>query len=44
MSRRDFLVLYVCVAKLEYICYAVNFCGKYVCGNFYLLELFFADR
>ena len=30
--------------KLGNIYYAVNFCGKYVCGNFYLLELIFADR
>ena len=30
--------------KLENIYSGVNFCGKNVCGNFYLLELIFADR
>ena len=30
--------------KLENIYSGVNFCGKNVCGNFYLRELFFADR
>ena len=29
--------------KLENIYSAVNFCGKNVCGNFYLRELIFAD-
>ena len=30
--------------KLENIYSAVNFCGKYVCGNFYLWEPILADR
>ena len=30
--------------KLENIYSEVNFCGKNVCGNFYLRELIFADR
>ena len=30
--------------KLENIYYGVNFCGKNVCGNFYLQEHIFADR
>ena len=30
--------------KLENIYSGVNFCGKNVCGNFYLRELIFADR
>ena len=30
--------------KLENIYSGVNFCGKNVCGNFYLRELMFADR
>ena len=30
--------------KLENIYSGVNFCGKNVCGNFYLWELIFADR
>ena len=30
--------------KLENIYFGVNFCGKNVCGNFYLRELIFADR
>ena len=29
--------------KLENIYSEVNFCGKNVCGNFYLRELIFAD-
>ena len=31
-------------AKLENTYSGVNFCGKDVCGNFYLRELIFADR
>ena len=30
--------------KLENIYSAVNFCGKNVCGNFYLRECISADR
>ena len=30
--------------KLENIYSGVNFCGKNVCGNFYLRELIFAER
>ena len=30
--------------KFENIDSGVNFCGKNVCGNFYLRELIFADR
>ena len=30
--------------KLENICSGVNFCGKNVCGYFYLRGLIFADR
>ena len=30
--------------KLENIYFGINFCGKNVCGNFYLRELIFADR
>ena len=30
--------------KLENIYSKVNFCGKNVCGNFYLRELIFVDR
>ena len=30
--------------KLENIYSGVNFCGKNVCGNFYLWEFSFADR
>ena len=30
--------------KLENIYYGVNFCGKNICGNFYMRELIFADR
>ena len=30
--------------KLDNIFSGVNFCGKIVCGNFYLRELYFADR
>ena len=30
--------------KLENIYSGVKFCGKSVCGNFYLPELIFADR
>ena len=30
--------------KLENSYSGVNFCGKKVCGNFYLRELIFADR
>ena len=30
--------------KLENIYSGVNFCGKNVCGNFYLRKLIFADR
>ena len=30
--------------KLENIYAGVNFCGKNVCGNFYMRELVFADR
>ena len=30
--------------KLENSYSRVNFCGKKVCGNFYLGELIFADR
>ena len=30
--------------KLENVYSGVNFCGKSVCGNFYLPELIFADR
>ena len=30
--------------KLENIYSGVNFCGKNVCGNFYLQEHIFADR
>ena len=30
--------------KLENIDSEVNFCGKNVCGNFYLRELISADR
>ena len=30
--------------KLENIYSGVIFCGKNVCGNFYLQELIFADR
>ena len=30
--------------KLENIYSRVNFCGKNICGNFYLRELIFEDR
>ena len=30
--------------KSENIYFGVHFCGKNVCGNFYLQELIFADR
>ena len=30
--------------KLENIYFGINFCGKNVCGNFYLRGLIFADR
>ena len=30
--------------KVENINSGVNFCGKNVCGNFYVRELSFADR
>ena len=35
----DFLVLYFCVANYT----GVHFCGKNVCGSFYLRALIFAD-
>ena len=31
-------------SKLENIYSGVNFCGKNVCGSFYLRELIFADH
>ena len=30
--------------RVKVIYSGVNFCGKNVCGNFYLRELIFADR
>ena len=37
-------VFLCCEFKSENIYSGVNFCGKHVCGNFYLRELIFADR
>ena len=44
-SRHDFLVLHFCVAnfKSRIFTSGVNFCGKNVCGNFYLRKLILAS-
>ena len=44
-QTRLFSTVFLCSEfKLENIYSVVNFCGKNLCGNFYLRELIFADR
>ena len=45
LNRNDFLELFCLCSELksENIYPGINFCGKNVCGNFYLRELTFAD-
>ena len=45
IEQTRFLTVFLCSEfNLEKIYSGVNFCGKNVCGNFYLRELIFADR
>ena len=44
-QKRFLSTVFLCSEfKLENVYSGVNFCGKSVCGNFYLPELIFADR
>ena len=44
-QTRFLSTVFLCIlCKLENVYSGVNFCGKNVCGNFYLRELIFADR
>ena len=44
-QKRFLSTVFLCSEfKLQNVYSGVNFCGKSVCGNFYLPELIFADR